>query len=120
MSFDIGTIIDIDSLTEGEDFYFPITRFKFEGLFKYLFNKIIPLIEEVLGYSSLTRNQIDEIILTGGSTRIPNIQKIIKVIFNGKDLYKINKLEEVYIYNAALLAGMVNNDKDKSLETLFY
>ena len=119
MSFDIGTIIDIDSLTEGEDFYFSITRYKFEDLCKYLFNKIIPLIEEVLGYSSLTRNQIDEIILTGGSTRIPNIQEIIKAFFNTKQLNKANNLEEVYIYDAALLAGMFNNDKDKSPETLF-
>ena len=101
-------------------FIFLYQDINFEDLCEYLFNKIIPLIEKVLGYFFLTRNQIDEIILTGGSTRIPTIQEIIKAFFNAKELNKANNFEEVYIYSVALLAGIVNNDKDKSLEILFY
>ncbi len=119
LSTDNEISIDLDALAECEDFCITITRTEFEVMCKYLFDKIIPLIEKVLEYSSLTKNKIDEIILTGGSMRIPKIQKIIKEFFNGKELNMRINPDEVYAYGAAILAANLNNE-DESLEKLFF
>ena len=103
------TSIDIDALAEGEDLICTIIRPQFEDLCSHFFGKIIPLIEKVLEYSSLTKNQIDEIILTGGSIRIPKIREIIKEFFNGKKLNMSINPDEVYAYGAAILTSISNN-----------
>ena len=107
--------IEIDALAEGEDLNITITRPEFGDMCKDLFNKSISLIEKVLEDSNLTKDQIDEIILTGGSTRIPRIQQIIRAFFDGKELnYSINS-QEVYVYGAAVEAT-INNLKMINLE----
>ena len=96
--------VDIDALADGEDLSFTLKRSKFEELCKYLFDKIISLIEKVLKDSSLYIKDIYEIILTGGTTKIPRIQEIIQAFFNGKELNKSINLEEVYAYGAAVVS----------------
>ena len=73
--------IDLDSFSYGEDLRITITRSEFEDMCKYLFDKIIPLIVEILENWFLGKNQIDKIILTGGITRIPKVKQIIKEFF---------------------------------------
>ena len=69
--------IEIDSLYEGIDFFTSISRAKFESLCLPLFNKCIEPISKVLRDASISKNQIDEVVLVGGSTRIPKIQELL-------------------------------------------
>jgi len=116
LSYVKGATIDIDALEEGEDFNIDIIKRNiFEDMCGDLFNKSISLIERVLEDSNLTKDQIDEIILTGGSTRIPKIQQIIKEFFNGKELNCYINSQEVYAYGAAVEATIKekgNNNKN--------
>ena len=77
--------IEIDSLFEGVDFYSSLTRARFEELCGDLFRNTITPVEKVMKDAKLSKNQIDEIVLVGGSTRIPKIQQLISDFFNGKN-----------------------------------
>ena len=112
------TIIDIDSLIEGEDLNIVITRNKFEELCMDLFKKCIDPIERVLQDTRTHKNEIDEIVLVGGSTRIPKIQQIIQEFFNGKELNKTINPEESIVYGAAIQAAIMTNNKDEKIENL--
>ena len=94
--------------TKDEDVKITINRTDFKYLCGDLFNKSISLIEKVLKYSNLTKNQIDEIILTGGSTDIPKIKEIIKNFFNGKELKNDLRIpkEGIYVYG---LSAIISN-----------
>jgi len=78
--------IEIDSLYEGIDFNSTITRAKFENLCDFLFRKTMAPVEQVLRDSKLSKSEIDEVVLVGGSTRIPKIQQLLSEFFNGKEL----------------------------------
>jgi L1 cell adhesion molecule like protein len=110
--------IEIDSLHDGVDFYTQITRAKFEELNSDLFRSCIPPVEKVLTDSKLSKGEIHEVVLVGGSTRIPKVQEILKEFFNGKELNKSINPDEAVAYGAAVQAAILEGVKDKKLEEL--
>ena len=112
------TTVDIDALMYGEDLNIVITRSKFEDLCMDLFKKCIPPLENVLKDAKMPKSQVDEIVLVGGSTRIPKIQQMIKEFFNGKETNKSINPDEAVAYGAAVLAAIMTNVKDENIEKL--
>jgi len=110
--------IEIDSLHDGVDFYTQITRAKFEELNNDLFRSCIPPVEKVLTDSKISKSEIHEVVLVGGSTRIPKVQDILKDFFNGKELNKSINPDEAVAYGAAVQAAILEGIKDKKLEEL--
>merc|ERR1711973_360364 len=97
--------IEIDSLFEGIDFYTSITRARFEELCSDLFKGTLEPVEKALRDAKLDKASIDDIVLVGGSTRIPKIQKLLQDFFNGKELNKSINPDEAVAYGAAVLTG---------------
>ena len=112
------TSIDIDSLFDGIDFFSTITRARFEKLCLDLFRSTLDPIEKSLSDAKLDKNQIHDIVLVGGSTRIPKIQELLKDFFDGKELYKSINPEEAVAYGAAIHAAILNGDKSEGLNGL--
>jgi L1 cell adhesion molecule like protein len=110
--------IEIDSLYEGIDFNSTITRAKFENLCDSLFRKTMLPVEQVLRDSKLAKNQIHEIVLVGGSTRIPKIQQMLSEFFNGKELCKSINPDECVAYGAAVQAAILTGSKDQKIADL--
>lgn len=106
--------IEVDSLYEGMDFYTSITRAKFEMLCDRLFRDALEPVEKVLRDSKLDKGKIDEVILVGGSTRIPKIQKMLSDFFNGKELNKSINPDEAVAYGAAVQAAILSGIDDKA------
>merc|ERR1712139_500794 len=77
--------LEIEALFDGHDFSETLTRAKFEEINNDLFKKTLGPVKQVMDDSGLKKSQIDEIVLVGGSTRIPKIQQLIKDFFNGKE-----------------------------------
>ena len=110
--------IEIDSLYEGIDYNTSITRAKFENLCDSLFRKTILPVEQVIKDSKLSKSQIDEIVLVGGSTRIPKIQELLSELFNGKELCKSINPDECVAYGAAIQAAVLNGSTDEKISDL--
>jgi L1 cell adhesion molecule like protein len=110
--------IEIDSLYDGIDFVTTITRAKFENLCDDIFQKTIAPVEQVLRDSKLSKSQIDEIVLVGGSTRIPKIQQLLSDFFNGKELCKSINPDECVAYGAAIQAAILTGSKDSKIADL--
>jgi heat shock 70kDa protein 1/2/6/8 len=107
--------IEIDSLYDGIDFFTSITRAKFESLCLPLFNKCIDPVNKVILDSKISKSNVDEIVLVGGSTRIPKVQKMLSDYFNGKELSKAINPDEAVAYGAcvqaAILSGSTTGDE---------
>jgi L1 cell adhesion molecule like protein len=110
--------IEIDSLYEGIDFYTTITRARFEELNIDLFKSCLQPVEKVLTDSKLDKGQVHEVVLVGGSTRIPKVQELLQNFFNGKELNKSINPDEAVAYGAAIQAAVLGGSKDKKLESL--
>nr|ABC33921.1 heat shock cognate 70 [Tetranychus urticae] len=110
--------IEIDSLHEGIDFYSTITRARFEELCSDLFRSTLDPVEKALRDAKLDKAQVNEIVLVGGSTRIPKIQKLLQDFFNGKELNKSINPDEAVAYGAAVQAAILNGDKDETVKDL--
>jgi len=110
--------IEIDSLYDGIDFTTTITRAKFENLCDELFQKTMAPVEQVLRDSKMSKSQIDEIVLVGGSTRIPKIQQLLTDFFNGKELCKTINPDECVAYGAAIQAAILTGSKDSKIADL--
>ncbi|XP_074597379.1 heat shock cognate 71 kDa protein-like [Brevipalpus obovatus] len=110
--------IEIDSLHEGVDFYSSITRARFEELCSDLFRSTLEPVEKALRDAKLDKSSIKEIVLVGGSTRIPKIQKLLQDFFNGKELNKSINPDEAVAYGAAVQAAILNGDKDETVKDL--
>ena len=104
------TTIEIDSLHEGVDFYTTITRAKFEELNADLFRGTIDPVERVLRDSKIDKSAVHDIVLVGGSTRIPKVQKLVSDYFNGKELNKSINPDEAVAYGAAVQAAILIGD----------
>ena len=117
LSSALETIIYIEKIYNEKDLQLTITRDKFEKLCEKDFNKCIPCVEETLKDAKLTKEKIDEIILVGGSTRIPKIQEILKKYFN-KELNKSIHPDEAVAYGAAYQAASITDNLDDGLEKL--
>ena len=100
--------IEIDSLAEGHDLFTSITRAKFESLCMSLFQKCIEPVGRVLADSNVSKRDVDEIVLVGGSTRIPKIQELITNYFNGKELCKKINPDEAVAHGAAVQAAILS------------
>ena len=113
--------IEIDSLCDGIDFFSSITRAKFESLCMFLFNKCMDPVMKVLKDAGVSKSTVNDIVLVGGSTRIPKVQQLLSDFFNGKELSKSINPDEAVAYGAcvqaAILSGNVKED-DKANEVL--
>ncbi|KAG8504896.1 Heat shock cognate 71 kDa protein [Galemys pyrenaicus] len=110
--------IEIDSLYEGIDFYTSITRARFEELNADLFRGTLDPVEKALRDAKLDKSQIHDIVLVGGSTRIPKIQKLLQDFFNGKELNKSINPDEAVAYGAAVQAAILSGDKSENVQDL--
>ncbi|KAF2357847.1 Heat shock protein 70 family [Trinorchestia longiramus] len=110
--------IEIDSLFDGIDFYTSVTRARFEELCADLFRGTLDPVEKSLRDAKLDKGQIQEIVLVGGSTRIPKIQKLLQDFFNGKELNKSINPDEAVAYGAAVQAAILSGDKSEAVQDL--
>ena len=120
LSSAIETTIEIDNLAEDEDLNITISRAEFEEKCKDLFEKCFESIKQAMEEAGLSKNEIDDIVLVGGSSRIPKIQEMIKQFFNGKELCKNINPDEAVAYGAAYQASVLkaNECGDEGLEKL--
>ena len=102
--------VEIDSLFEGIDFYTSITRARFEELCADLFRSTLEPVERALTDAKLDKSKIHEVVLVGGSTRIPKIQKLLQDFFCGKELNKSINPDEAVAYGAAVQAAVLTGD----------
>ncbi|EHN02772.1 Ssa4p [Saccharomyces cerevisiae x Saccharomyces kudriavzevii VIN7] len=118
LSSSAQTSVEIDSLFEGVDFYTSITRARFEELCADLFRSTLEPVEKVLADSKLDKSQIDEIVLVGGSTRIPKVQKLVSDFFNGKEPNRSINPDEAVAYGAAVQAAILTGDQSSTTQDL--
>merc|ERR1712024_937 len=104
--------VEVESLFEGEDFSETLTRANFEELNMDLFKGTLKPVQKVLEDADLTKKDIDEIVLVGGSTRIPKVQQLVKEFFNGKEPSKGINPDEAVAYGAAVQAGVLSGEQD--------
>merc|ERR1719239_864824 len=104
--------VEVESMFEGEDFSETLTRAKFEELNMDLFRGTLKPVQKVLEDADLTKKDIDEIVLVGGSTRIPKVQQLVKEFFNGKEPSKGINPDEAVAYGAAVQAGVLSGEQD--------
>jgi L1 cell adhesion molecule like protein len=108
--------IEVDALFDGEDFNFTLTRAKFEDLCLDLFQKSLEPVKTVLSDAKVSKSQIDDIVLVGGSTRIPKIQQLLSDFFNGKDLCKNLNPDECVAYGATIQAAILSGVKNEKTD----
>ena len=112
------TSIEIDSLFEGIDFYTSLTRARFEELCQDLFRSTLEPVEKVLRDSKIDKSNVHEIVLVGGSTRIPRIVKLVSDFFNGKEPNKSINPDEAVAYGAAVQAAILSGDTSEKTQDL--
>lgn len=110
--------IEIDSLYEGIDFYTSITRARFEEMNSDLFRGTLEPVEKALRDAKMDKSKIQDIVLVGGSTRIPKIQKLLQDFFNGKELNKSINPDEAVAYGAAVQAAILMGDTSENIQDL--
>jgi endoplasmic reticulum chaperone BiP len=110
------TTVEIDELVEGLDFKEPLSRAKFEELNNDLFKKTMEPVEKVLQDGGLKKSDIHEVVLVGGSTRIPKIQQLIKDFFNGKEPNKGINPDEAVAFGAAVQGGILGGESSETNE----
>ena len=118
LSSSAQTSIEIDSLFEGIDYYTSITRARFEELCQDLFRSTLDPVEKVLKDAKLDKSSVDEIVLVGGSTRIPKVQKLVSDYFNGKEPNKSINPDEAVAYGAAVQAAILTGDQSSKTQDL--
>jgi L1 cell adhesion molecule like protein len=112
------TTIEIDSLYEGVDFYSTITRARFEELNMDLFRKCMEPVEKCLRDAKMDKTQVHEVVLVGGSTRIPKVQTLLQDFFNGKELCKSINPDEAVAYGAAVQAAILSGEGNAKVQDL--
>merc|ERR1712038_1002890 len=110
--------IEIDSLYEGVDFYTNITRARFEELCADLFKGTLEPVEKSMRDAKMDKSSIHDIVLVGGSTRIPKVQKLLTEFFNGKELNKSINPDEAVAYGAAVQAAILTGDTSEGVSDL--
>eukprot|EP00960_Hanusia_phi_P055497 762983-Hanusia_phi.AAC.2 len=112
--------IEVDSCYEGIDFYTNVTRAKFEELCSDLFRATMDPVDRVLRDAKISKDQVHEIVLVGGSTRIPKIQSLLQDFFNGKELNKSINPDEAVAYGAAVAAAIYAEVDSPEVRDLLY
>ena len=110
--------IELESLYEGIDFYSSITRARFEDLCSDLFRSCMTPVEKVLKDSGISKSDVDDVVLVGGSTRIPKVQELLSNFFNGKELNKSINPDEAVAYGAAVQAAVLSGDESIASQEL--
>jgi heat shock protein 1/8 len=118
LSSSATSTIEIDSLFDGEDFMTSVTRARFEEMCADLFKRTMEPVDKVLQDAKMSKGEVDEIILVGGSTRIPKIQKLLSDYFNGKELCKSLNPDEAVAIGATVQAAILSGTQDESLQDL--
>ncbi|KAG7567095.1 hypothetical protein FFLO_01221 [Filobasidium floriforme] len=112
------TSIEIDSLFDGIDFYTSITRARFEELCQDLFRSTMDPVEKVLRDAKMDKSTVNEIVLVGGSTRIPKIQKLVSDFFSGREPNRSINPDEAVAYGAAVQAAILTGDTSSKTQDL--
>merc|ERR1712188_275579 len=115
LSSSAQTSIEIDSLFEGHDFYSSITRARFEDLCADLFRGTLEPVEKVLRDAKMDKRSVHEVVLVGGSTRIPKVQALLSDFFGGKELNKSINPDEAVAYGAAVQAAILNGESSEKV-----
>jgi L1 cell adhesion molecule like protein len=118
LSSSTQTTIEVDSLAESEDYNCVITRAKFEELCLSQFKETIPPVEKVLQDSGMGKNQIHDVVLVGGSTRIPKVIQLITDFFNGKEPNRSINPDEAVAYGAAVQAAILTGHGNEQVQDL--
>ncbi|CAM9020383.1 hypothetical protein WICANDRAFT_54900 [Wickerhamomyces anomalus NRRL Y-366-8] len=111
LSSQISTRIEIDSFVDGIDLSEQLTRAKFEELNIELFKKTLKPVEQVLKDAGVKKDEIDDVVLVGGSTRIPKVQELLETYFNGKKVSKSINPDEAVAFGAAVQAGVLSGEE---------
>ncbi|CAK8542202.1 unnamed protein product [Lathyrus sativus] len=109
LSFSVDTTIEVDALFEGIDFSSSITRAKFEEINMDLLNECMKTVESCLTDSKMDRSIIDDVVLVGGSSRIPKVQQLLQDFFEGKDLCRSINPDEAVAFGAAVQAALLSD-----------
>jgi heat shock protein 1/8 len=110
--------IEVDSLFEGVDYSYSLSKAKFESICSDLFRDCLKPVEKVIVDSKMSKSQIHEVVLVGGSTRIPKVQTMLSEFFNGKELNKSINPDESVAYGAAVQAAILSGDTDEKTSDL--
>ncbi|KAI8582959.1 hypothetical protein K450DRAFT_225640 [Umbelopsis ramanniana AG] len=111
LSSQMSTKVEIESFFNGKDFSETLSRAKFEELNNDLFRKTLKPVEQVLKDAGLKKNEVDDIVLVGGSTRIPKVQTLLEDFFNGKKASKGINPDEAVAYGAAVQGGILSGEE---------
>ncbi|RXK40323.1 chaperone DnaK [Tremella mesenterica] len=114
LSSQMSTKIEIEAFEGGNDFSETLTRAKFEELNMDLFRKTMKPVEQVMKDAGVKKEDIDDIVLVGGSTRIPKVQQLLKEYFNGKEPSKGINPDEAVAYGAAVQGGILSGEEGSS------
>jgi heat shock protein 5 len=107
--------VEIESLYQGIDFTYKLTRAKFEQLNNDLFQKTIKPVEQVLKDAKISKEEVNEIVLVGGSTRIPKVQQLLKQFFNGREPKQSVNPDEAVAFGAAVQGGILYGDVEQEI-----
>lgn len=118
LSSSVQTTIELDSIYDGIDLNISLSRAKLESLCSEIFNRILNPIDLVIKDADINKSDIEEIILVGGTTRIPKIQELLSNYFNGKELNKSINPDEAVAYGASIQAAILSGIKDDKLDNL--
>jgi heat shock protein 1/8 len=118
LSTSTQTSIEVDSLYEGADFSIVLTRAKFESLCESLFKKCMGPVEQVMRDAKMAKDQVHDIVLVGGSSRIPRVQQLIRDFFNGKELCQSINPDEAVAYGAAVQGAILGGVKSEKTDGL--
>jgi len=118
LSSSAQTTIEVDSLAESSDYSITITRAKFEELCLPMFKDTIPPVEKVLKDSGMAKNAIHDVVLVGGSTRIPKVIELLQEFFNGKEPNRSINPDEAVAYGAAVQAAILTGQGSEQTDSL--
>jgi heat shock protein 1/8 len=118
LSSSAQTTIEVDSLADSQDYSISITRAKFEELCLSMFKETIPPVEKVLKDSGMSKSQIHEVVLVGGSTRIPKVIELLQEYFNGKEPNRSINPDEAVAYGAAVQAAILTDQGGDAINSV--
>jgi len=109
--------VEVDALANGVDFNLVFTRAKFESLCESIFRRTIAPLEQVLSDAKMSKADIHEVVMVGGSTRVPKIRELVSSFFNGKKLNDSVHPDEAVAYGAAVQAHILTAGKNSTDRT---
>ena len=118
LSTSASAVVEIDSLCDGVDFSSSITRARFEDLCAHYFRTTLEPVEQVLRDAKVDKSAVDEVVLVGGSTRIPKVQQLVMQYFNGKEPCKSINPDEAVAFGAAVQAAILNGDQSAATKDI--